>query len=67
MLPNSPLQKTGGAAHPRNDRRRLGRISRGEQNIPGPTSVARKKASGTTGERTKQGDSTRGNICGAAL
>nr|CAI5854093.1 unnamed protein product [Callosobruchus analis] len=57
VLPNLSLQKTGRAAQLRNGRRRLDRISRGEQNIPGPTSIARRKAPGTTGERTKQGDS----------
>nr|CAI5816831.1 unnamed protein product [Callosobruchus analis] len=54
MLPDLLLQKTGGVAQPRNGRRRLDRISRVEQNILGPTSIARRKAPGTAGERTKQ-------------
>nr|CAI5820614.1 unnamed protein product [Callosobruchus analis] len=35
VLPNLPLQKTGGAAQPRNDKRRVDRISRGGAKYPG--------------------------------
>nr|CAI5847233.1 unnamed protein product [Callosobruchus analis] len=49
----SSTSKTGGVAQATIGRRRLDRISRGEQNIPGPTSITRRKTLGTTGERTK--------------